>query len=367
LEFNGFTMAAPATVADFLGLLSRSDLLQPRELEEYLQRFNDSQPLPCQPAALAVQLVRDGLLTQFQVRQLLNGRSKGFLLGKYRLLDRLGSGAMSTVFLAEHVHERRRVALKVLLRGRANDLACRSRFLREARVAVALHHPNLVHAYELDSDGTVDFLVMEYIAGINLHELVRQRGRLEPLQAAHYISQAALGLQHAHASGLVHRDIKPANLLVDRAGTVKILDMGLARFFQDETDQLTREHDGQAILGTADYLAPEQGRDSHAVDARADIYSLGATFFYLLLGRPLFEGGTLTQKLIWHQMKPAPDVRTLRVDVPQEMACLVARMVAKDPRLRPQTPLEIMSALSLWTQAPIAPPTSDESPQPSTW
>jgi eukaryotic-like serine/threonine-protein kinase len=357
-------MPAPATVEEFLLLLSRSGLLSSRESSDYLNVLRQARSVPTQPATLADQLIHDGLLTPFQARMLLSGRSKGFVLGEYRLLAQLGAGATSSVFLAEDVTQKRYVALKVLLSSRANDPACRRRFLREARVAASLDHPNLVHAYEIESDGSVDFLVMEYIDGVNLHELVARCGRLEPLRAAHYIHQAALGLQHAYTRGLVHRDIKPANLLVDRAGILKILDLGLARFYHDETDQLTREHDGQALLGTADYLAPEQGRDSHAVDVRADIYSLGATFFYLLLGRTLFEGGTLIQKLIWHQMKPPPNLRELRRDVPPAMALLVAQMLAKDPTRRPQTPGEVAASLTDWTQTPIEPPTAEELANP---
>ncbi len=355
-------MPAPATVADFLGLVSRSGLLEPRELDGYLGRLRRAEPLPGQPASLAAQLVRDGLLTSFQAEQLLHGRCKGFVLGKYRLLNRLGAGGMGTVFLAEHVRMRRAVALKVLPGERAEDPACLGRFLREAQAAAVLDHPNIVRAYDLESDGAVYFLVMEYLDGVTLQELVDRRGRLTPERAAHYVRQAALGLQHAHEAGLVHRDVKPANLLVSRAGIIKVLDLGLARFFLDETDALTREHNAKAVLGTADYLAPEQGRDSHAVDIRADIYSLGATFFYLLTGRPPFDGGTLKQKMLAHQMKPPPDVRELRREVPGEMAVLMARMLAKEPAKRPRTPAEVADALVPWAQTPLAPPTPDELP-----
>jgi serine/threonine protein kinase len=358
-------MPAPATVADFLGLVSKSGLLEAQQIDGYLSRQRQAHSLPGQPAPLAAQLVRDGLLTSFQAEQLLNGRCRGFVLGKYRLLDRLGAGGMATVFLAEHVRMQRPVALKVLPSDRADDPACLGRFLREAQAAAALDHPNIVRAYDIETEGALCFLVMEYVDGVTLQELVNRRGRLEPARAAHYIRQAALGLEHAHQAGLVHRDIKPANLLVTRAGVVKILDMGLARFFQDESDMLTREHEGKSILGTADYLAPEQGRDSHDVDIRADLYSLGATFFYLLIGRPPFDGGTLNQKLIAHQMKPPMDVHTLRREIPHEMAALVAKMLAKDPSHRPQTPTEVAAALTPWTQTPLAPPSTEELPDPS--
>jgi serine/threonine protein kinase len=357
-------MPVPATVEDFLGLVSKSGLLEPQQLDGYVSRLRQSRRLPGQPEPLAAQLVRDGLLTSFQAEQLLSGRCRGFVLGKYRLLDRLGSGGMATVFLAEHVRLKRPVALKVLPSERADDPACRGRFLREAQAAAALDHPNIIRAYDLETEGSLYFLVMEYVEGVNLQELVNQRGRLEPVRAAHYIRQAARGLEHAHQAGLVHRDIKPANLLVSRGGVVKVLDMGLARFFRDEDDLLTRQHEGKAILGTADYLAPEQGRDSHDVDIRADIYSLGATFYFLLIGRPPFDGGTLNQKLIAHQMNPPLDVHDLRREVPRELAALVARMLAKDAAHRPQTPGEVVAALTPWTQQVVALPTDAEPPEP---
>src|SRR5579871_2313613 len=178
----GYLMAIPATIAEFLHLLSQSGLLDQRQLEPSLTQLREAGPLPETPATLASQFVRVGLLTSFQVRQLLNGRCKGFTLGPYRLLDRLGVGAMSTVFLAEDVGKTRRVALKVLLSTRAQEPVCRGRFLREAQVAASLHHPNLVHAYEIESDGAVDFLVMEYIDGVTLHDLVTRHGRLETVR-----------------------------------------------------------------------------------------------------------------------------------------------------------------------------------------
>jgi serine/threonine protein kinase len=259
---------------------------------------------------------------------------------------------------------KRRVALKVLGVERARDPACRARFLREAQAAAALDHPNLVRAYDVEMEGPVCFLVMEYVEGINLQELVGRCGPLGPARAAHYVRQAALGLDHAHRAGLVHRDVKPANLLVGRAGGVKVLDLGLVRFYLDETDTLTRQHNGKAILGTADYLAPEQGRDSHEVDGRADVYGLGATFFYLLTGRPPFGGATLSQKLLGHQMKPPPDVSALRPEVPRQMAALLARMLAKDPDRRPQTPADVAAALAPWVQTPPPPLAPDELPEP---
>src|SRR5262249_50322763 len=168
----------------------------------------------------------------------------------------------------------------------------------------------------LDRDGKLHFLVMEYIDGSTLYAVVKRCGPVDPLRAAHYVRQAALGLQHAHEAGLVHRDIKPSNLLLDRSGAVKILDLGLARFFHDQSDDLSRRH-AESPVGTMDYMAPEQARDSHVVDIRADIYSLGATFYFLLAGHGPFGGVTPLQKLLCHQLERPRPLRELRPEVPE--------------------------------------------------
>src|SRR4029077_4492645 len=164
-------------------------------------------------------------------------------------------------------------------------------------------------AYDIDSDNKMHFLVMEYVDGSSLHEIVKRFGPMDVTRAAHYMAQAACGLQHAHEAGIVHRDIKPGNLLVDRSGTVKILDMGLARFFHDDRDELTKQYDAGSVLGTADYLAPEQALDSQPVDTRAHIYSLGATLYFMLAGKSPFQAGTVAQKLIWHQVRQPKPIR----------------------------------------------------------
>src|SRR5581483_6514795 len=194
-------------------------------------------------------------------------------------------------------------------------------------------------------------------------DIVKKSGPMDVLRACHYMRQAALGLQHAHdAAGLVHRDIKPGNILVDRTGTVKILDMGLARFFHDEENILTKKYDDN-VLGTADYLAPEQALDSHGVDIRADIYSLGATFYFCLTARTPFSEGTVAQKLIWHQTRQPKSVKSVRNDVPEAVLAILDRMMAKDPNQRFQTPLAVAEALAPLTQTPIAPPPANEMPQ----
>src|SRR2546430_400437 len=331
-------MPAPSTSDEFLDLIRKSGVLEEKRLDAYLEKASAAGPLPAEPTKLAGVLVRDAVLTHFQAEQFLQGKWRRFTIGKYKVLERIGSGGMGSVYLCEHTLMRRRVAVKVLPTAKAEDNSSLERFYREARAVAALDHPNIVRAYDIDQDDRLHFLVMEHVDGSSLQEIVKRAGALDALRAAHYIRQAALGLQHAHeTAGLVHRDIKPGNILVDRNGIVKVLDMGLARFFHDEEDILTRKYD-ENVLGTADYLAPEQALDSHSVDIRADIYSLGATFYFCLTARTPFSEGTVAQKLIWHQTRQPKSVLALRPEVPAELAAIVEKMMAKDPAQRYQTP-----------------------------
>ncbi len=343
----------------------KSKLVDELRLNAHLDNLKGRNELPADPAQLAEMLVRDGLLTRFQAEQILLGKWRKFTIGKYRVLERLGSGGMGNVYLCEHPLMRRRVAVKVLPTARASDPAALERFYLEARAVAALDHPNIVRAHDVDQDDQLYFLVMEHVDGSNLQEIVKISGPLDPIRAAHYMRQAAFGLQHAHEfAGLVHRDIKPGNILVDRNGIVKILDMGLARFFDEtEEDLIARGED--SILGTADYLAPEQAIDSSDVDIRADIYSLGATFYFLLTGRTLFTEGTVSQKLIWHQTRKPKALRSIRPDLPADLVAVVDRMMAKDKNQRYQTPAEVAEALTPWTQTAIAPPLDAEMPSHS--
>jgi serine/threonine protein kinase len=357
-------MPPPTTAEQLLEQVSKSGLLDPPRLEEYAREQRAAGVLPPTPQGLADALVRDGLLTRFQAEQLLAGRSRNFILsGKYKVLRPLGAGAMGQVFLCEHAVMRRLVAVKLLPSGLASDPAAVERFHREARAVARLHHPNIITAHDADRDGNRHFLVMEYIDGHTLDQLVRQVGPLPAARAAHYIRQAALGLQHAHEHGLVHRDIKPSNLLVDRAGTVKVLDLGLARFFHDEADDLTRRQD-HSPMGTTDYIAPEQAEESHAVDIRADVYALGCTLYHLLTGQVPFPGGTPLQKLRRHQDAEPRPAETLRPDLPGGLASVLRRMMAKRPEDRYQTPGEVAETLASWAQ-PGPPPPLGEAVEPA--
>src|SRR5579871_642343 len=355
-------MGAPATVDEFLGLVRKSGIIDDKRLAPYTETARIA-PLPNQPKELADRLVRDGLLTHFQAEQFLQGKWRRFTIGNYKVLERIGSGGMGSVFLCEHKFMRRRAAVKILPTSQSNDASALERFYREARAVAALDHPNIVRAYDIDQDENLHFLVMEYVDGSSLQEIVHRSGPLNPIRSAHYISQAALGLQHAHeVAALVHRDIKPGNIIVDRAGTVKVLDLGLARFFYDEDDLLTKKFD-ENVLGTADYLAPEQALDSHSVDIRGDIYSLGGTFYFCLTGVPPFAEGNVAQKLIWHQTRQPKPIRAFRGDVPEAMIAVINKMLSKDPNQRYQTPIEVVQALLPWTQHTIPPPAESEMPR----
>ncbi len=354
-------MPAPATVDELIDLVLKSGVSEEARLKGYVQKLTDQGTKPAEPGKLASQFVKDGILTFFQAEQLLQGKWKRFTIGKYKVLERLGSGGMGQVFLCEHKFMKRRVAVKVLPTAKADDPASLERFYREARAVAAVDHPNIVRAYDIDQDDNLHFLVMEWVDGTNLQDLVKKVGPLDVVRACHYMYGSAVGLQHAHEIGLVHRDIKPGNILVDRAGVVKILDMGLARFFHDEDDQLTKKYD-ENVLGTADYLAPEQALESHTVDIRADIYSLGATFYFLLTGSVLFPEGSVAQKLIWHQSRTPKPVKALRPDTPDEVVAVLARMMEKDADKRYQTPAEVMAALAPWVATPIPPPSDRELP-----
>jgi serine/threonine protein kinase len=347
---------APATTDDLLTLVRKSGLVDEPVLDAYLKRL-DPATLALAPPKLAARLIRDGVITHFQAEQFLQGKCKGMTLGNYRVLERLGSGGMALVYLCEHCHLQKRVAIKVLPTNNSTNAEYLKRFYREARATAGLEHPNIVRAFDVDHENDRHFLVMEYVEGALLQDLVLRFGPFSMERAAHYIAQAATGLQHIHESGLVHRDIKPENLIVDRSGTVKILDLGLARFEESE-EILTR-----GVLGTPDYLSPEQCKDSHNVDIRADIYSLGGTLYYLLTGRPPFPEGTIAQKLVFHQTKQPRSIRADRPNVPADMEMVVAIMMAKDPADRYQTPVEVVQALSPWTGEPIPPPSEEEMPR----
>jgi hypothetical protein len=294
-------------------------------------------------------------LTRFQAEQLLAGRGEQLVQGPYVLLDEIGEGGMSKVFLARHRLLHRHVAYKVIRRAfiaEAGDVAVQ-RFYQEMQAVGRLSHPNLIHAYDAGPVGGTHFLAMEYVDGIDLGRLLRERGPLPVAEVCNYIYQVALGLQHVFECGLVHRDLKPSNLLLSRdtrggsAGTVKILDLGLASLSWSEGARsrtaLTGAH---TFLGTPDYIAPEQALEPKTADIRADLYSLGCTFYQLLTGSPPFPGGAIAQKLQRHFDETPPSLTAARPDVPANVAAIVHRLLAKRAEDRFQTPHELAHALA---------------------
>jgi HEAT repeat protein/tRNA A-37 threonylcarbamoyl transferase component Bud32 len=294
---------------------------------------------------------------------------------RYRVGALLGIGGMGAVYQAEHLLMERPVALKVLNRELIDKPATIERFRREVRAAARLTHPNIVAAFDAEQAGDVHFLVMEYVEGVSLARRVTELGPLPVAEACDYVRQAALGLQHAHERGMVHRDIKPQNLMLTPGGQVKILDFGLARFVMESVPAgamlaaagapaAPQSEAGPAkpltqtgiVMGTPDYIAPEQARDSHLADIRADMYSLGCTLYDLLAGHAPFPEGNAVQKVKAHLAQTPKPLKDLRHDVPPELVKIVERMMAKDPEERFQTPVEVAAALTPFLAAAPKPP-----------
>jgi serine/threonine-protein kinase len=334
----------PQTTGEFVDLVRRSKLIDEDRLSLFLDQADD--PVGGS-GVVCSRLIEAGLLTPWQSEQLLSGKSQGFFLGKYKVLDKLGRGGMSSVFLAEHLEMGRRVAIKVLTGRLAHREEFVERFRQEARAAARVDHPNIVRAFDVDRVGNVHYLVMEYIQGTDLQQVVDEHGPLEAREVAEYIRQAAAGLAHVHRAGLIHRDIKPGNLLVDRNGVVKIVDLGLAQLPEETRASMASEGESE-ILGTVDYLAPEQSVDSEAVSPRADIYSLGCTMYFLLTGRPPFPSGTLVERIRKHRYHDPEDIQRIRPDAPATLVALCEQMMSKRPEDRFQSAEEVERLMREW-------------------
>jgi serine/threonine-protein kinase len=363
------------SIPTLLALFRRVQILAPDQVDQIERELT---PHYADPHHLADYLVEIDWLTAFQKQCLFDGHHKDLVIGQYIVLDQLGAGGVSEVFKAWETTRGRVVALKVLRQSLTTEEEALRQFQRELETVPRLAHPNVIKTYDANRLGNMHYFAMEFVEGVDLAKYVRETGPLPVDQACDYVRQVAQGLQHAHQLELVHRDIKPANLFLinpprlvleskpnpaGRVGepVVKILDWGLARMAQSSMTESAAaaeiERERGALIGTADYIAPEQAHDATVVDIRGDIYSLGCTFFFLLTGQAPFLGTSLMQKLLQHREAPVPMVRDLRPDVPDEVGEMIAKMMAKEPEDRYQIPLLVVAPLRKYcTGSSVAPP-----------
>jgi serine/threonine protein kinase len=338
----------PISLEQFVAQLTDSGLIAAEELEALRKTVNAPDA-----EQLARALVHLKKLTPFQAQQVYSGKAKSLVLGNYVLLDKLGQGGMGMVLKAEHRRMKRVVALKVLSPKVIKTPELLQRFQREVQAAARLTHPHIVAAFDADEAAGTHYLVMEFVDGRDLSSVVKQCGPMPWDQAVHCVLQAAKGLDFAHRHGVIHRDIKPANLLLDAQGTVKVLDMGLARIEGDTGLHAELTSTG-AVMGTVDYMAPEQAVSTRGADARSDVYSLGITLWYLLTARPAYDGESLMARMLAHRDAPLPSLVQTRLALDPSskddarwtaLEAILHRMIAKQPTDRYQTMSEVIAAL----------------------
>jgi serine/threonine protein kinase len=351
-------MATNTSVRDFCTLLAKSKLLPAEEIEVLHKRWKDeTRAGDDQVDSFSKFVVSRHHLTDWQAAMVRRGRADGFFLGGYKILDRIGKGQMGGVYKAIHGLGQI-VALKILPASRAKDQHTLGRFQREARLLTQLDHPNVVRAFHVGETGGINFIVMEFLEGETLDETLNRRKRLPWAEAVRLIHQALGGLQHLHDKRMIHRDLKPANMMLTPApgrheatweATVKILDIGLGReIFDEDTPegqietQLTVEG---SVLGTPDYLAPEQAKDARSADIRADLYSLGCVLFHCLAGHPPFPESNIMAQMLKHATEKPPTLASQGVDIPPGLQAVIDRMLAKFPDARHATPAAAAAAI----------------------
>jgi eukaryotic-like serine/threonine-protein kinase len=337
-------MAERATVEQFLQALGRSGLLSPSAVQEVV----DSAPDEAQDSAkrLAEHFVRLSKLSHFQARKLLDGTWAGLVLGAYQIIMPIGRGGMGTVYLARDTQTPRLLALKILPPKRARQSErLIARFRREMELSRRVTHQNLTETYDVGQSLGVYYIAMEYIAGTSLYRLVLTGGALPVRRAAKLFAQAAAGLDAAHGVGLIHRDLKPSNLMVTPRDQVKVLDLGLAMVTDETKDDIEVIGGKGYVVGSMDYIAPEQTENSAAADARSDLYGLGSTLYFALTGQPPFPGGDSKTKIRRHRREPVRPIQELNPLIAPEFAALVHSLLAKRPNDRPQSAAELRQLL----------------------
>lgn len=346
----------------FLEAILASKVLPP-EIERNLMAW--AKAMNTDSATIASHAVGQGWLTPYQVQRIHAGKGQKLSIGPYILLDILGEGSMGRVFKARHNKMGRTVALKVIRKELLSNQRVVLRFQQEIRAVGQIMHPNFVLTFDADTVGSQHFVAMELIDGSDLKSLVVKHGPMPMHVACEYVRQAALGLQHVCELNMVHRDVKPSNLMVTKQGIIKVLDMGLAMLHDSEGGEFEKRIIGDGtILGTPDFLAPEQAMNSSAVDTRADIYALGGTLFYLLSGKVPYEAPTARAKIQRHAKEPPPSVLRHRPELPPQLDALIQWLMAKQPEHRFQAPVQVAIALHPFCQPPIMPaPNADATAQ----
>jgi len=324
---------------EFCKALRRSELLD----ESQISLWQERAPHGADARVVAAQMIKAGLITLFQGNRLLEGKTRGFIIGPYRILDLMNEGNKDAVYLAEHRDLGRRVTIKVLKQNVDQSQGNRERLMREARITATLDHPNIVKLFDFLDENGKQYLVMEHVPGRTLKAILNEEGPLAIPRALEYARHIAIGLQHAHAQGIMHRDIKPSSIILDDKGVIKILDMGHCRFSDEQQMNITKMYDPTRVAGTVEYIAPEQAIGEQ-YDARCDLYSLGATLYTLITGEPPFHG-TSYQILMAHQMDDVPDMKQFQPKVTPALQAFVNKLMSKNPQQRHQSPEEVIQAI----------------------